>query len=485
MSGVRTRFAPSPTGALHIGGVRTALFSYLHARHTGGRFVLRIEDTDLKRSRPEWVDEIVAALRWLGIDWDEGPFFQSERNEIYRAAIERLVASGHAYPCSCSAEELETRRAAARESGGPAGYDGRCRPGHGPGPIPGRPTSIRFAIPRPGETVVDDLVKSQIRFQNSEIDDFVIARSDGSPTFNLVVTVDDAEMGMTHVIRGDDHVANTAKQVQIYRALGVPLPTFAHLPQVLGPDGARLSKRHAATAVTEYRDLGFYPDALVNFVARLGWSHGDQEVFTRAELVEAFALEDVGASAGVFNLEKLRWLNFQYLKARTPEQLAADLREFNGRRGVEVAFDDRRLARVAETLRDRAQTLLDLSEQAAFYFSSGVEIDPAAAAKVLRADAAPVLRALVQELEGLPQWDQESLQAAFAAVVAKTGMKLGAVAQPARVALVGRTASPGIYDVLEILGRAESLARLCVGIEVAAKSASESSSAGALPHPSE
>jgi glutamyl-tRNA synthetase len=474
MSGVRTRFAPSPTGALHVGGVRTALFSYLHARHTGGRFILRIEDTDLKRSRREWVDEIMSALQWLGIEWDEGPYFQSERTDVYRAAIDRLVASGHAYPCSCSAEELEERRAAARESGGPAGYDGRCRPGQGAGPIPGRPTSIRFAIPRPGETIIDDLVKGQIRFQNSEIDDFVIARSDGSPTFNLVVTVDDAEMGMTHVIRGDDHVANTAKQVHIYRALGAPLPVFAHLPQVLGPDGSRLSKRHAATAVTEYRDLGFYPDALVNFVARLGWSHGDQEVFTRAELVQAFALENVGASAGVFNLEKLRWLNFQYLKARTPEQLAADLREFNGRRGVEVAFDDRRLARVAETLRDRAQTLLDLSEQAAFYFSKGVEIEPAAAAKVLRAEAAPILRALLQELEALSSWDQEALQAAFSAVVSSTGSKLGAIAQPARVALVGRTASPGIYDVMEILGRDESLDRLRVGIGVAAKNASES-----------
>jgi glutamyl-tRNA synthetase len=478
MPGVRTRFAPSPTGALHVGGVRTALFSYLHARHTGGRFILRIEDTDLKRSRREWVDEIVSALQWLGIDWDEGPYFQSERTEIYRAAIERLVDSGHAYPCSCSAEELEARRAAARESGGPAGYDGRCRPGQGSGLIPGRPTSIRFAIPRPAETVIDDLVKGQIRFQNSEIDDFVIARSDGSPTFNLVVTVDDAEMGMTHVIRGDDHVANTAKQVHIYRALGAPLPVFAHLPQVLGPDGARLSKRHAATAVTEYRDLGFYPDALVNFVARLGWSHGDQEVFSRAELVEAFALENVGASAGVFNLEKLRWLNFQYLKARTPEQLAADLREFNRRRGIELPGDDRRLARVAETLRDRAQTLLDLSDQAAFYFSRGVAIDPAAAAKVLRAEAAPILRALVSELEALPGWDQESIQAGFAAAVSKTGLKLGAVAQPARVSLVGRTASPGIYDVIEILGRDESLARLRVGIEVATSASESSASAG-------
>jgi glutamyl-tRNA synthetase len=281
-----------------------------------------------------------------------------------------------------------------------------------------------------------------------------------------VVTVDDAAMAISHVVRGDDHLVNTAKQIQIYQALGSPLPRFAHLPQVLGPDGARLSKRHAATAVTSYRDLGFYPDALVNFVARLGWSHGDQEIFTRAELVHAFALEDVGASAGVFNLEKLHWLNSQYLKAREPVELAADLRDFNQRRGVLVRGDDRWLARVAATLRDRSQTLLELSDQAAFYFSRDA-IDPDAVRRLLKPGSAAVLRTLVEKLDQLVDWDQVSLQAAFAAVVGETGLKLGNVAQPARASLTGRSASPGIYDVLELLGRDESLARLRTGIRLA------------------
>jgi len=468
MALVRTRFAPSPTGALHVGGVRTALFSYLQARHHGGRFVLRIEDTDLKRSRREWVDEILTALEWLGIEWDEGPFFQSERLEIYRQAIDRLIASGAAYPCTCTSEELEERRARALAAGAKPAYDRRCRPGHGPGPIPGRPASIRFAIPLDGETVIDDLVKGRIVLQNEDLEDLVIARSDGTPTFNLVVTVDDAAMEISHVVRGDDHIVNTAKQIQIYRALGASLPRFAHLPQVLGADGARLSKRHAATAVSSYRDLGYYPDALVNFVARLGWSHGDQEIFSRAELVEAFEIEDVGASAGVFNLEKLRWLNFQYLKARTPEQLAADLREFERRRGREIAGEDGWLARVATTLRERSQTLLELSEQAAFYFSRDA-VDPEAVVKLLKPDSGPVLRALVHELERLADWDAASIQGAFAAVVAATALKLGNVAQPARASLTGRSASPGIYDVLELLGREESLARLRSSIDLAAR----------------
>jgi glutamyl-tRNA synthetase len=468
MAGVRTRFAPSPTGALHLGGARTALFSHLQARHSAGRFILRIEDTDQKRSRQEWVDEILAALEWLGIDWDEGPYFQSERLEIYRDAIERLVASGSAYPCTCTSEELEARRAFARESGETPAYDRRCRPGVGPGPVPGRPASIRFAMPREGETVIEDLVKGQIRFASKDLEDLVIARSDGTPTFNLVVSVDDVAMEISHVVRGDDHIVNTAKQIHIYEALGAPLPRFAHLPQVLGGDGARLSKRHAATAVISYRDLGYYPDALVNFLARLGWSHGDQEIFSRAELIQAFALEDVGASAGVFNLEKLGWLNAQYLKARAPEQLAADLREFERRRGREIAGDDRWLARVAETLRERSQTLLELAEQAAFYFSREA-VDPEAVARLLKPESAPVLRALVVELERAPEWSQASLQAAFAAVVAATGLKLGNVAQPARASLTGRSASPGIYEVLELIGRDESLARLRAGIELTAR----------------
>lgn len=370
MASVRTRFAPSPTGALHVGGVRTALFSYLYARHNGGRFVLRIEDTDRQRSTQAWVDEIVGALRWLEIEWDEGPFFQTQRMDLYRETIERLLAKGLAYRCTCTPEELEAKRKVAMTGGGSAGYDRHCRPGFGPGPETGRPAAIRFAMPVDGEAVIDDLVKDKVVFRNADVDDFVIARSDGWPTYNLVVTVDDADMAISHVIRGDDLLPSTPKQIALYQAIDAPLPQFAHLPQVLGMDRARLSKRHAATAVTSYRELGYYPDALVNFLARLGWSHGDQEVFSRNELIHAFSLESVGKSAGVFNLEKLDWLNFQYLKARSPAELAGDLRPFMASRGLPVPGDDAWLAKMAGTLRERAKTLGELTDMAGFYLRS-------------------------------------------------------------------------------------------------------------------
>ena len=468
MASVRTRFAPSPTGALHVGGVRTALFSYLYARHHGGRFILRIEDTDRQRSTQAWVDEIIGALRWLDLDWDEGPFFQTQRLDLYRETIERLLVAGHAYRCSCSAEELEAKRRVALTGGGSVGYDRHCRPGVGPGPVAGRPTVIRFAVPIEGAVVIDDLVKGQVVFQNTEVDDFVIARSDGWPTYNLTVTVDDADMAISHVIRGDDLLPSTPKQVHLYRAIGAEAPGFAHLPQVLGVDRARLSKRHAATAVTSYRELGYYPDALVNFLARLGWSHGDQEVFSRTELVHAFSLENVGKSPGVFNLEKLDWLNSQYLKARTPEQLAADLRPFMESRGVSIPGDDAWLARMASTLRERAKTLAELTDSAGFYLSDDVTIEEKAAKKFLKGETVSLLDAVTRGLEGLATWDLAAIEGVFAAVLAETGRSLGALAQPVRVAVTGGTVSPGIYEVLDVLGQERSLRRLHAAIEVAA-----------------
>lgn len=470
MASVRTRFAPSPTGALHVGGVRTALFSYLYARHCGGRFILRIEDTDRQRSTQAWVDEIIGALRWLDIEWDEGPFFQTERLDLYRATIERLLSAGLAYRCTCTPEELDAKRKAAMKGGGIVGYDRHCRPGVGPGPEPGRPSAIRFAMPTDGAVVIDDLVKGRVVFQNAEVDDFVIARSDGWPTYNLVVTVDDADMAISHVIRGDDLLPSTPKQIQLYRALGAVEPSFAHLPQVLGVDKARLSKRHAATAVTSYRELGYYPDALVNFLARLGWSHGDQEVFSRKELVHAFSLENVGKSAGVFNLEKLDWLNFQYLKARTPEQLASDLRPFMASRGMVVPADDAWLARMALTLRERAKTLGELTDSASFYLSDEITIDEKAARKFLKPTAAPLLESVVRGLERLPEWNLAAIESVFAAVLAETGSALGTLAQPVRVAVTGGTVSPGIYEVLDVLGRERTLERLRAAIAVAAES---------------
>jgi glutamyl-tRNA synthetase len=467
MPSVRTRFAPSPTGALHVGGVRTALFSYLYARHFGGRFVLRIEDTDRQRSTQAWVDEILGALRWLEIDWDEGPFFQTQRMDLYRETIDRLLRSGHAYRCTCTPEELEAKRKAAMQGGGSAGYDRHCRPGFGSGPEFGRPAAIRFAMPVDGEAVIDDLVKDKVVFRNADVDDFVIARSDGWPTYNLVVTVDDADMAISHVIRGDDLLPSTPKQIALYRAIGATVPSFAHLPQVLGVDRARLSKRHAATAVTSYRELGYYPDALVNFLARLGWSHGDQEVFSRKELIHAFSLESVGKSAGVFNLEKLDWLNFQYLKARSPAELASDLRPFMESRGLAIPGDDAWLAKMAGTLRERAKTLGELTDMASFYLADDIPPDEKAAAKFLTPEAAPLLGTIVDRLAALPEWTLPAIDEVFTGILAETRAKLGALAQPVRVAVTGGTVSPGIYEVLDVLGRERSLARLRQAIAVA------------------
>ena len=456
----RTRFAPSPTGALHVGGVRTALFSWLLARRDGGAFVLRIEDTDRQRSRPEWTEEIMGAMKWLGLDWDEGPFFQTERTQLYLEAIDRLIASGDAYFCTCPPEDLEARRKAAIEAGQRPAYDRHCRPGVGPGPTPGVAGAVRFAIPLDGEVVIDDAVKGRVVFSNAEIEDFVIARADGTPTYNLCVAVDDADMAITDVIRGDDHLANTPKQIHIYRALGAPLPRFAHLPQVLGMDRARLSKRHAATAVTSYRDLGYDPDALVNFLARLGWSHGDQEIFSREELVAAFDLEHVGKSAGVFNLEKLDWLNSHYLRQRTPARLAAELRPFLENRGTAIPGDDAWLAKMAATLQERSKTLLELAESARYFLSDDLVFDEKAVAKFFVPDNEPVLRDVAERLRALPEWTLAGIEAAFGGTTEKTGRRLGAVAQPVRVAVTGGTVSPGIYEVLDVLGRERSLARL-------------------------
>jgi glutamyl-tRNA synthetase len=447
-----------------VGGVRTALFNWLHARHHGGTFLLRVEDTDRQRSQAQWTEEILGAMRWLGLDWDEGPFFQTERTAHYLRAIDRLLESGSAYYCTCPPEDLDARRKAAIAAGARPAYDRHCRPGIGPGPTPGVAGAVRFAIPLEGEVVIEDAVKGSVVFANVEIEDFVIARGDGTPTYNLCVAVDDADMAITDVIRGDDHLANTPKQIHIYRALGAALPRFAHLPQVLGMDRARLSKRHAATAVTSYRELGYYPDALVNFLARLGWSHGDQEIFSREELVGSFDLDHVGKSAGVFNLEKLDWLNAHYLKQRTPAQLASDLRPFMEARDVAIPGDDAWLARMAATLQERSKTLLELTESAHWYLSDQLVFDEKAVAKFLVPDNAGVLRDLAAGLGALPAWDTRGIEGVFAGILETSGRKLGALAQPVRVAVTGGTVSPGIFEVLDVLGRERSLARLDAAI---------------------
>ncbi len=456
---VRTRFAPSPSGFLHIGGARTALFNYLFARRHGGTFVLRVEDTDRERSTAESIQAILDSLGWLGITWDEGPFYQSRRFDLYRARAETLLANGHAYRCWCTAEEIEARRQAQLGSGGRPAYDRSCRERTAP-PSGTAPHVLRFRTPLDGETVVDDEVKGRVVFQNAELDDFIIQRSDGSPIYNFCVVVDDVDMAFTHVIRGDDHLTNTPRQVLLYQALGASLPRFAHVPLILGLDKARLSKRHGATSVTSYRDDGYLPDALVNFLARLGWSHGDQELFTRAELIEHFSLENVGTSAAIFNPDKLLWTNFQHLKAMPSEALAALLPPYLERAGLPVPADRDWLARAIAPYRERAKTLVELAESLRFYLVEEIEPAATAAAAHLRPEIAPALAELTSRLASVSPWEPAGIERAFHETIATHQLKLGKLAQPVRVAVTGGTSSPGIFEVLDVLGRERTIARL-------------------------
>jgi glutamyl-tRNA synthetase len=466
MSTVRVRFAPSPTGYLHIGGARTALFNHLFARHHGGTFILRIEDTDRERSTQESIQAILDALTWLGLNWDEGPFFQSARSEIYREHADRLLHEGKAYRCYCTPEELEAKRQVAMKAGRKPMYDRTCRNLKAPDD---RPFTVRFKAALDGETVVADLVKGHVIFQNRELDDLILARSDGTPTYNFCAVIDDALMGITHNIRGEDHLVNTPKQIQLYRAYGYQEPAFAHIPLILGTDRTRLSKRHGATSVMAYRDMGYLPDALVNYLARLGWSHGDQEIFTRAELIEKFAIEDVGKSAGVYNAEKAEWLNSQYLKATPETELAQAIKPYIAAKGYTVPGDDQWLTRMVATLRERAKTLVELVDLAHFYLSPTISIDPAGARKFLKPEILEPLRALRAELAAVTEWKADSIHGRFEAVTGRFGLSLGQVAQPVRLAVTGKTSSPGIFEVLDVLGQARTLERLDHAIELIAQ----------------
>lgn len=456
MKEIVTRFPPSPSGYLHVGGARTALFNWLFARHMRGRFVLRIEDTDVARSTQASVDAIFDALAWLGIDWDDGPYYQSRRLAIYQEHIQRLLDSGHAYYCTCSAAAVEAMRQRAMAGGGKPRYDGTCRE---KGLSRGDGAVVRFKAPLDGTTVVADVVKGDIVFQNSELDDFIIQRSDGTPTYNLAVVVDDITMGVNTIIRGDDHVSNTPKQILLFQAFGCPLPTFGHVPMVLGKDKARLSKRHGATSVTAYRDMGFLPEAFLNYLVRLGWSHGDQEFFSVAELVEKFSLENIGRSAGVFDPEKLLALNADHIQAMSPGQLAPRLIPFLKAEGV-AAEEGPFIERVIATLQPRSKTLVDMARDALFYYAETISYDPPAAAKFLTQESLEPLQGLAKQLEDLPAFTPENLEGAFQTVMAATGLKLGKIAQPVRVALTGRTASPGIFEIIEIIGQDKVLERL-------------------------
>lgn len=458
MTTVRSRFAPSPTGSLHIGGARTALFAYLYARQQHGTFLLRIDDTDRQRSTQEFHDEILNALQWLGLPWDEGPYYQSQRSDLYRAAAEQLLREGKAYRCFCSVAEVEAKRKAAMASGHKPKYDGTCRE-YTPPPGDPRPFAVRFRGPKDGETVVDDLIKGRVVFQNQELDDLILVRSDGTPVYNFCSVFDDADLRISHIVRGDDHLTNTPRQILLFQALGADLPAFAHLPLILGSDRAPLSKRHGATAVRTYKEQGYLPEALVNFLARLGWASGDQEIFSHAELVEKFRIEDVGKSAGVFNAEKLQWLNAHYLKERPALQLAREAKPFIAQKHATVPGDDEWLAKAVATLQPRAETIAGLVDKAYIYLSDDIPIDPKAASKFLTAATLPTLEKLRARLAEAP-WSEHELETVFTTLMEEEQVKLGQIAQPVRVALTGGTASPGIFEMMTVLGKARTLARL-------------------------
>lgn len=464
---VRVRFAPSPTGFLHIGGARTALFNWLFARHNGGSFILRIEDTDRTRSTDDYIEAIISGMKWLGLDWDEGPFRQTDRFHIYKSSIDRLLAEGKAYYCYCSPEELEERRQAAIQKGETAKYDGRCR--ERKEPVSGVTPVVRFVMPQMGGTIVEDLVRGNVNYDNSMFDDFIILRSDGSPTYNFVVVVDDVDMAITHVIRGDDHLNNTPKQIHIYKALGYTVPKFAHLPMILGPDKTRLSKRHGATSVEAYRDLGYLPQALLNYLVRLGWSFGDQEVFSKEELIEKFTPDSIGKAAAVFNPEKLIWMNQQYIINTPAEKLAHEVMPFLVREKVIEnghSLDIGWLSRAVETLRERARTLVELAQSLRYYIAEDIVFDDKSREKFLKEEALPYLKDLLGALEGLKSFGHDELEAVFKSIIEKYGIKLKNLAQPVRVAMTGGTMSPGIYDLIEIIGKEKTLRRLERAIKV-------------------
>ena len=453
---VVTRFAPSPTGFLHIGGARTALFNWLYARHHGGKALLRIEDTDQKRSTQAAIDAIIDGLDWLGLDWHDGTVFQSERGSRHVEVAEKLLAAGHAYKCYATPEELEAMREAQRAAKQPLRYDGRWRdrdPSHAP---LGAPFVIRLKTPDEGETVIEDRVQGRVAVKNAEIDDYVLLRADGTPTYMLAVVVDDHDMGVTHIVRGDDHLNNAFRQLPIIRAMGWREPAYAHIPLIHGNDGAKLSKRHGAMGVDAYRDeLGILPEALFNYLLRLGWGHGDQEEFTRAEAIEAFTLEGVGKSPSRFDMKKLLNMNGNYIRAADDRRLA-DL----AAKRIGAEADVARLAEAMPVLKMRAKDLNELADGAAFLFRTRPLPISEAAAALLTEDARGLLANISLRLKAEPNWTIEALEANLKAYAEEQGLGLGKLAQPLRAALTGQTTSPGIFDVLALLGREESLARI-------------------------
>jgi glutamyl-tRNA synthetase len=454
---VRTRFAPSPTGFLHIGGLRTALFSWLYARRHGGVFVLRIEDTDLERSTDAAIQQIMDGMEWAGLGHDEGPFFQTKRFDRYKEVIDELLAKGRAYRCYCTKDELDAMRADQTARGEKPRYDGRWR--ERSDVREGVPPVIRFKNPLAGEIVVEDVVHGRVVFQNSELDDLIIARSDGSPTYNFCVVVDDMDMGITHVIRGDDHLNNTPRQMNMLLALGAKVPVYAHLPMILGSDGAKLSKRHGAVSVLQYRDEGFLPEAVLNYLARLGWSHGDQEIFSIEEMTRLFDIADVNKSASAFDGTKLAWLNQQHMMHAPPSRLVGPLRRQLSELGIST-LDDGQLEQIVVSQRERAKTLKDMAANSAFFFRAPVAYDEKAVRKNVTPEIPGILSETSAALAELREWTPSAIHALINGIATAHALPLGKLAQPIRIAVCGGTVSPPIDQTLAILGQAETLARL-------------------------
>jgi glutamyl-tRNA synthetase len=454
---IRTRFAPSPTGLLHIGGVRTALFSWLYARRHGGKFVLRVEDTDRERSTEAATQVILDGMQWLGLTADEGPFYQTRRMDRYAEVLQSFLREGNAYRCYCSKEELEAMRSKQLEAKQKPRYDGTCRdrsePRVGVDPV------IRFKNPQTGSVVVEDVIHGNVSFDNAELDDLIIARSDGSPTYNFCVVVDDSDMAITHVIRGDDHLNNTPRQINMLKALGAKLPVYAHVPMILGADGAKLSKRHGAVSVLQYREDGFLPEALLNYLVRLGWSHGDQEVFSIEQMIELFDIADVNKSASAFNSDKLLWLNQQHIMRSTSERLGHYLKPQLAELGIAVE-DESQLAAVANIQRERAKTLKEMALNSAFFFRDVEGYDEKAAKKNLTQEARSLLQLVIRQLDALDVWSAESIHNVLNAIAAEANVGLGKIAQPIRVAVTGTSVSPPIDSTLALLGKSRTIARV-------------------------
>ena len=472
---VRVRFAPSPTGFLHVGGARTALYNYLVARRHGGTFVLRVEDTDAERSTEESAQAIFNGMRWLGLAWDEGPgaagthgpYFQAQRRALYDAYAAKLVEQGRAYPCYCTPEELEARREAQLARGEDPRYDQRCRglsaAERAARALAGPKPALRFALPEPEEVAWDDVVRGRVSFQSAVLDDFVLVRSDGLPTYNFACVVDDLEMQITHVIRGDDHISNTPRQILLYRAFGRPAPVFAHASMILGPDGKRLSKRHGATSVEAFGELGIVPEALVNFLALLGWAlDGKTEMFTLAELERVFSLERVNPNPAVFDTQKLEWMNAQHLKRLEEPDRVGRVMAYLSTRGYRIAdHGPEWCTAFVRALGERLKTLADAEDVGAFVLRPELSMEPAAWEELLaRPAAADRLETLAERLSRVDDWSLAAIESAVRTLATDSGVKAGEVIAPARVALTGRTAAPGIFDVIWLLGRDRAVARL-------------------------